>query len=143
VKPTDLAFNQAIGLRAAPAGAAHVLELPFGEVVRNHVGTMHAAAQFALAEAASAAALQRDFPTLADHVFAVVRGVQLKYRKAATDTLYAFAQPDDFTRAHLVSDLTTRTRTTATVLVELRDAAGNVSFAGSFEWFIARAAPAA
>lgn len=130
-------------MRAAPAGAAHLLELPFGEVTRNHVGTMHAAAQFALAEAASAACLQRDFPALDGRVFAVVRGVQLKYRQAATGTLFAFAEPDASTREHLASDLATRTRTTATVRVELKDAAGHVSFAGSFEWFIARGAPAA
>ena len=143
MKPTDLAFNQAIGMRAAPPDAPHLLELPFGEIVRNHVGTMHAAAQFALAEAASAACLQRDFPALAGRVFAVVRGVQLKYRKAATGQLFAYARPDEFTLAHLAADLTTRSRTTATVLVELKDEAGNVSFAGSFEWFIASAVPPA
>ncbi|MBA3849105.1 MAG: DUF4442 domain-containing protein [Opitutus sp.] len=142
VKPTDLAFSQALGMRAAPPGAGHLLELPCGEIVRNHVGTMHAAAQFALAEAASAACLQRDFPALAGQVFAVVRGAQLKYRRAATDTLYAFAQTDEFTRTHLAGDLATRTRTTATVLVELKDAQGNLSFSGRFEWFIARNAPA-
>jgi acyl-coenzyme A thioesterase PaaI-like protein len=143
VKPTDLAFNQAIGMRAAPPGSLHLLELPFGEIVRNHVGTMHAAAQFTLAEAASAACLQRDFPALAGQVFAVVRGVQLKYRKAATGTLFAFARPDEFTLTNLANDLSTRSRTTATVLVELKDEAGNVSFAGSFEWFIARSEPPA
>lgn len=141
MKPTDLAFSQALGLRAAPPGAAHLLELPLTDVTRNHVGTMHAAAQFALAEAASAACLQREFPTLDGQVFAVVRGAQLKYRGAATGALFAFAQPDDFTRANLVHDLASRTRTTATVAVELKDAAGKLAFAGTFEWFIARAAP--
>ena len=138
MKPTDLAFNRAIGLVAAPAGAEHLLELPFGPVVQNHVGTMHAAAQFSLAEAASAACLQRDFPSLDGKVFAVVRGVQLKYRKAATGDLLAFARPDDLTRENLIRDLQTKTRTAATVLVELKDRAGNLTFAGSFDWFISR-----
>lgn len=138
MKPTDLAFNQALGLVAAPPDAEHLLELPFAPRVQNHVGTMHAAAQFALAEAASAACLQRDFPTVAGKVFAVVRGVQLKYRKAGTGDLLAFARPDELTRANLLRDLETKTRTSATVHVELRDRAGNVTFAGSFDWFIAR-----
>ncbi len=138
MKPTDLAFNQALGLVAAPAGAAHLLELPFAPVVQNHVGTAHAAAQFALAEAASAACLQRDFPQLDGKVFAVVRGVQLKYRQAGSGDLLAYAQPDDLTRANLVRDLETKIRTTATVRVELKDRAGHVTFAGSFDWFIAR-----
>ena len=142
MKPTDLAFNQALGLVAAPAGAAHLLELPFAPVVQNHVGTAHAAAQFALAEAASAACLQRDFPELDGRVFAVVRGVQLKYRQAGTGDLLAYAWPDDLTRANLVRDLQTKTRTAATVLVELKDRAGRVTFTGSFDWFIARAGTA-
>lgn len=138
MKPTDLAFSQALGLVAAPAGAAHLLELPFSAVVQNHVGTAHAAAQFALAEAASAACLQRDFPQLDGQVFAVVRGVQLKYRQAGTGDLLAYAQPDEFTQANLVRDLETKTRTTAAVRVELKDRAGNVTFIGNFDWFIAR-----
>lgn len=142
MKPTDLAFNQTLGLVAAPAGAEHLLELPFAPVVQNHVGTAHAAAQFALAEAASAACLQRDFPELDGRVFAVVRGVQLKYRQAGTGDLLAYARPDDLTCANLVRDLQTKTRTAATVLVELKDRAGRVTFTGSFDWFIARAGTA-
>ncbi len=142
MKPTDLALNQALGIVAAPAGAPHLLELPLTPLVLNHVGTMHAAAQFALAEAASAACLQRDFAAVAGSVFAVVRGVQVKYRSAAQGTLRAFATPDEFTGANLLSDLATRTRTTATVRVELRDPQDKVTFTADFEWFIARAAPA-
>ena len=53
MKPSDLALSRALGLTEAPEGAPHLLELPLAEVTRNHLGTMHAAAQFALAEAAS------------------------------------------------------------------------------------------
>lgn len=141
VKPTDLAFSQALGMTAAPAGAPHLLEMPLTPLVANHVGTMHAAAQFALAEAASAACLQRDFPELDGKVFAVVRGVQVKYRHPARGPLRAFGTPDEFTLQHLVSDLSTRTRTAATVRVELKDPEDRVTFAATFEWFIARAAP--
>lgn len=124
---------------AAPEGFEHLLEMPLTPLLQNHLGTVHAAAQFALAEAASALSLQREFPSLVDSVFAVVRGSQLKYRKPATGKLLAFASPDDFTRENLIKDLTTRTRTTATTWVELKDEAGNICFAGSFEWFVARA----
>lgn len=143
MQPTDLALSQALGLIAAPAGAPHLLELPLSPLVLNHVGTMHAAAQFTLAEAASAACLQRDFPTLAGSVFAVVRGVRVKYRHPARGRLRAFGTCDESTRAHLVSDLTTRTRAAAHVQVELKDEDDHVTFAATFEWFIARAAPTA
>src|SRR5262245_42258602 len=97
MKPTDLALNQALGMKEAPPGSAHLLELPLSPLVHNHLGTMHAAAQFALAEAASAARLQRDFGAHVGNVLAVVRGVTLKYRKPATGDLLAFATPDDAT----------------------------------------------
>src|SRR5262245_53415372 len=119
MKPTELAFNQALGMQEAPAGAAHLLELPMSPLVHNPLGTMHAAAQFALAEAASAACLQRQFGSHVGQVFAVVRGVTLKYRKPATGDLLAFARPDESTTQHLLNDLATRSRTTATVRVEL------------------------
>lgn len=142
VHPSELAFSQAIGLRAAPPDAPHVLELPCSDLTRNHLGTMHAAAQFALAESASAVCLQREFPSLDGKVFAVVRGSQVKYRRAATSTLYAFARADELTRTHLVADLNSRTRSKATVHVELKEADGSVAFTGVFDWFISHAPPA-
>lgn len=138
LKPTDLLFNQTLGIVDAPPGADHLLELPLAPRVHNHLGTMHAAAQFALAEAASAACLQREFGASAGDVLAVVRGVAIKFRRPATGDLLAFGQPDEFTRENLLRDLATRTRTRATVLVELKDRAGNLTFSGSFEWFIGR-----
>ena len=91
MKSTDLAFNQLLGIRPAPEGTAHVLEMSFGDNVKNHLGTMHAAAQFALAEAASAESLHRHFGAMASEVFAVVRSVDVKYRKPATADLLAYA----------------------------------------------------
>ncbi len=138
MKPTDLALNQAMGMRLAPAGAPHLLELPMIPLLINHVGTMHAAAQFALAEAASAECLLREFPALAGVVLPVVRGVTLKYRKPAIGDLFAFAKVDDHTRQNLTPELATRRTARATVNVELKDAAGTLTFSGQFEWFIAR-----
>lgn len=135
---TDLALNQALGLRVAPAGAPHLLELPLTPLLQNHLGTMHAAAQFALAEAASAECLRREFPALAATVLPVVRGVAAKYRRPATGDLFAFAQTDDATRQNLAASLAARPAARATVNVELKDAAGTLTFSGQFEWFIAK-----
>lgn len=138
MKPTELPLSQNLGLQEAPAGAPHLLELPLGEKTRNHLGTMHAAAQFALAEAASAAALQRDFPDWEDQVMAVVRGARLKYRRPGTGLLQAWAGMEAAARAQLATDLAARSRAAATVRVELRGADGAVVFAGEFDWFFAR-----
>lgn len=126
---------------AAPAGSAHLLELPFTPALHNHLGTMHAAAQFALAEAASAECLQRHFGAAATGVFAVVRGVEMKYRKPATGDLLAFGAPDENTRERFLAELAERGRFGAVILVDLKDRAGTLTLHARFDWFISRVPP--
>ena len=141
LKAIELAYNRALGLRDAPAGAEHLLELPFTPPLHNHLGTMHAAAQFSLAEAASAECLQRRFGAAAGQVFAVVRGVEVKYRRPATDDLLAYGRPDDTTGKNLLAELTEHGRTNAVILIDLKDRAGTLTFHGKFEWFISQVPP--
>ncbi|MBL9215247.1 MAG: DUF4442 domain-containing protein [Opitutaceae bacterium] len=141
MKATDLALSRLLGIAPAPAGAAHLLELPFGPSLRNHLGTLHAAAQFALAEAASAECLQRHFGAAAGDVFAVVRGVEVRYRKPATSDLLAFGSPEEETLRRLLPDLAARGRAAAVIRVDLKDRAGTLTFHGKFDWFISRVPP--
>jgi len=141
VKVTDLALNQLLGIVAAPAGVAHLLEMPLTPQLLNHLGTMHAAAQFALAEAASAECLQRHFGAAAGQVLAVVRGVEVKYRRPATGDLRAHGAPDDHTREHLLADLAGRGRCSAVILIDLKDRAGTLTLHAKFDWFISRVPP--
>lgn len=138
LKATDLAYNRALGLRDAPAGTEHLLELPFTPLVANHVGTLHAAAQFSLAEAASAECLRRRYGAAVGEVFAVVRGVEVKYRRPATGDLLAYGRPDDATRDGLLAGLAAHGRARAVILIDLKDRAGTLTFHGKFEWFISR-----
>jgi acyl-coenzyme A thioesterase PaaI-like protein len=139
VRATDLAFNQALGIRDAPAGAEHLLELPFAPLVHNHLQTMHAAAQFALAEAASAECLQRHFGTALGEVFAVMRASEVQYRKPARSDLLAYGVPDEETLTRLVDQVTRRGRSLAVILIDLKDRGGTLTLHGKFEWFISRA----
>ena len=136
MKATDLAFSQLIGVVPAPAGSAHLLELPFTSKLHNHLGTMHAVAQFALAEAASAECLQRHFGAAVGPVFAVVRGAEVKYRKPALADLLAYGEPDQPTRDHLLAELKARDRAIANILIDLKERSGTLTFHGKFEWFI-------
>ena len=143
MKATDLALNRLLGIRDAPAGEPHLLEMPFSPQLHNHLGTMHAAAQFALAEAASAECLQRHFGELAGRVFAVVRGVEVKYRAPAGGELLAYGSPDERTRGGLRAELASRGRATAVILIDLKDRAGTLTFHGKFDWFISQVPPPA
>jgi acyl-coenzyme A thioesterase PaaI-like protein len=49
---TELPFNSFLGIRSA-GDSAYLLELPAGSQYLNHLGTVHAGAQLALAEASS------------------------------------------------------------------------------------------
>ncbi len=141
MKVTDLALNQLLGIRAAPTGVSHLLEMPFTLPLHNHLGTVHAAAQFALAEAAGAECLHRVFGELAAQVFAVVRGVEVRYRAPARTDLLAFGAPDERTLAGLRLELANRGRTTAVILIDLKDRAGTLTFHGKFDWFISQVPP--
>lgn len=143
MKATDLPLNRLLGIVAAPAGAAHLLEMAFTPRLQNHLGTMHAAAQFALAEGASAECLQREFGAAVGPVFAVVRGAEVKYRKPATGDLLAYGTPDADTRARLVAEMAERGRFCPVILVDLKDRAGTLTLHARFDWFISLVPPPA
>jgi acyl-coenzyme A thioesterase PaaI-like protein len=131
---TRLPFNQHVGL--APGDEPHLLQLPAAAHLANHLGTVHASAQFALAEATSGQFLLNAFPELQDNALAVVRSFSGKFRAAANGTLHSTASIADEAREKLASDLEQRRRAFVTVEVEVRDASGALTLAASCEWFI-------
>jgi hypothetical protein len=72
-----------LGMQLAPAGNAHILEMPESPLLLNHVGTVHASARFALAEASSGEFLLRHLGEAQGRVFAVLRTSDVKFRKPA------------------------------------------------------------
>ena len=66
---TDLAINRALGMQLASEGSGHILEMPESPLLLNHVGTVHASAQFALAEASSGEFLLRHLGDLHGQLF--------------------------------------------------------------------------
>lgn len=56
---TQLPLNRLLGLESAPARSEFLVSLPDGPQYTNHIGTVHAIALLAVAEAGSAAFLIR------------------------------------------------------------------------------------
>jgi hypothetical protein len=133
---TDLAINKALGMQLAPAGHDHILEMPESPLVLNHVGTIHASAQFALAEASSGEFLLRHLGESQSHVFAVLRKSEVKFRKPAHGVLRASARLADGVAAALPAELSSRGRALISVLVEVADAQGVVTMSGQYDWFL-------
>lgn len=106
------------------------------EMYTNHLGTVHAAAQFSLAEACSAQLLKELFPSRADEFIPLVRQVALKYRKPALGAVYAKARLLNTCYESLVEQLEHRKRALFHVSVELFDNADTLVMNADFEWFV-------
>jgi hypothetical protein len=88
---TAIPFNQLLGIKRAERDPPFLLELDDLPSYTNHLGTVHAAAQLALAEASAAEHLLRTFQDAGPDMVAVVRTVQAKFRKPLKGRAYSRA----------------------------------------------------
>lgn len=136
---TQLPFNKLIGLEAAPAGSGYLVGLPGDPRHANHLGSVHASALLAVAEAGSGVFLAQRFASHAGFV-PVVRRLEAKFRKPATGGIFArcLATSEDVSRWD--GALATRGRVLASLPVDVVDMDGSVVMSATVEWFIARPA---
>jgi len=135
---TQLPFNRLLALEAAPADSEFLVSLPEGAQYTNHLGTVHAGALLAVAEAGSGAFLVRHLGSVAGFV-PVVRRMEAKFRKPASGRVSGRATVAPEEVAKWSAELAARGRVSAPVPVEVVDATGVVVLSAVVEWFIARA----
>jgi len=138
VDVTQLPFNRLIGLELAAGDL--LVTLPTGPQHGNHLGTVHASALLAVAEAGSGAFLVGRLGDAVGFV-PVVRRLEAKFRKPAAGRVSARAAVPAGEVERWAAELTARGRVLAAVPVEVVDAAGVVVLSAIVEWFIVRAAP--
>jgi len=114
------------------------LILAFKENVQNHIGTMHAAAQFALAETQSGFYLESIFPEYKGKIIPLLRSSSVKYKNPATTEVYGVATASVESLEKFEVQFLKKGRATITVFVELRDTNNVVTMLGEFGWFIQR-----
>ena len=134
---TQLPFNRLIGLEASPADSGFLVTLPAGPQYTNHLGTVHAAALLAVAEAGAGALLVRHLGYESGSV-PVVRRLDAKFRKPATGRVSARATVAADVVAGWSAELAARGRTLASVPVEVVDESGVVVLSATVDWFLAR-----
>ena len=117
-------------------GQDQILGLAFDDNTKNHLGTFHAGAQFALAEAASGLALQKHFPDLEGSVVPVLRKSEVKFKKPAQSDVRARATLNAETKKRFISQLNAKGRAAIAVPVEVTDANGVITMTGRYEWFV-------
>ncbi len=135
---TELPFNRFLGIETA-SGTAHLLRLPAGAQYLNHLGTVHASALLALAEASSGEFLLRHFGSSAGLV-PVVRRVEAKFRKPANGAVTSSASATPADLSQLGASLATKGRGLISIAVELHDESGTHALSATVEWFIQRIA---
>ncbi len=138
---TELPFNKLLNLQAA-ADDAHLLRLPAGGQYLNHLGTVHASALLALAEASSGEFLLRSLGG-ADGIVPVVRRLEAKFRKPANGVTTSAATVTDGALDELRAGLSGKGRGLISVNVELHDESGTHTLSATVEWFITRIVQAA
>ncbi len=132
---TAIPFNKLIGLEAS-GDPRYLLMLPEGGQFLNHVGTVHASALFALAEATSGVRIMSELGGR-DDLGAVVRKVETKYRNPAQGAVYSTAALVE-DKALLLGEIDERGRGFAHVTVDLFDGAAKPVARFEFEWFITK-----
>ena len=134
---TALPFNRFLGLEEAASGSGFLVSLPGEPRYTNHVGTVHAGALIAVAEAGSAAMLGREFTGASGYV-PVVRRIGAKFRKPARGRVSARAFVGDGEVERVSTEMRAKGRALIVVSVEVVDEAGFVALTAEVEWFITR-----
>ncbi|WP_166642564.1 PaaI family thioesterase [Methylocaldum gracile] len=130
---TAIPFVEKVGICRTEEGT---LTLPFSTSTQNHLNTIHASAQFALAETASGEALQRLFPELAGKVVPVLRESHVKFKRPASSAIFAFPAVSEEAVSKFKEQFEKKRRSSITVDVEVRDSDGVVTSVGMFDWFV-------
>jgi len=131
---TEIPFVKHIGIEQEGSRLA----LASSHEVENHIGTIHASAQFALAETQSGLFLQEEFSDIEGEVLPLLRSSTVKYKSPAITKLKAVATVNDEIKDKFKEQFLKRGRATISVEVKLLDIDDVVIMVGEFVWFVQR-----
>jgi acyl-coenzyme A thioesterase PaaI-like protein len=133
---TKVPFNKFLGIALAN-NPEYLLQLDAREEYTNHLGTVHAAALFTLAEGSGAQLLLKSFPEeIIDNVIPVLRKVEVSYKKPAMGVIVSTASLKDTTIYLLTEQLLSKKRVSIVTPVDLFDESKTKVFSANFEWFV-------
>lgn len=134
---SQLPFNRLIGIESTQPGTEFLVSLGDDEKYTNHLGTVHASALMALAEAGSGAFLLRRLGGPEAFV-PVVRRFEAKFRRPASGRVSARCAVDLEVVSEWRRKLERLGRLSAPVPVEIVDSSGEVVLTALVEWFISK-----
>lgn len=104
--------------------------------MQNHINTIHAGAQFTLAETQSGLYLQSLFPALKGKVLPLLREANIKYKRPANESIQAFASTTPENIEKFKQQFEKKGRASLQVVVDIKDSNGALSSQANFTWFI-------
>lgn len=132
----NVPFARVLGVQVTAVAPERVeVTLPESPDRLNHVGTVHAAAQFGLGETASGVMVISAFSDLQGQgAVPLAANATITYRKAARGELHAVAILSADEQARVRNDLATGNKARFTVPVQLLDRDENVTSEMNVEW---------
>lgn len=130
---TQIPFAVTTGISKTANGE---LQLHYTDSVLNHLQTIHASAQFTLAETASGELLLNLFPELADRVIPILRDACIKYKKPATKNIIAYPSIHQDNADKFKQQFNNKGRGSITVNVTLKDSDDTLVCSAEFNWFV-------
>ena len=134
MKATDIEFVKLVGIKQS----GDSVSLAYKKDVQNHINTIHASAQFTLAETQSGLYLQNLFPELEGLVIPLLRESNMKYKKPALKSITAFASVKNEDKENFLEQFSRKGRASLLVSVEVKDSDGVCTEQGTFGWFISK-----
>ena len=132
MKATDIEFVKLVGIKQSE----NSVSLAYKKDVLNHIESIHASAQFTLAETQSGLHLQELFPELVGRVIPLLRESRIKYKKPALKSIAAFAKCSDANITKFKEQFSKKSRATLSVSVEVKDSEGVLTSFSEFIWFV-------
>jgi uncharacterized protein (TIGR00369 family) len=130
-------YNAMLGVRITEMEGGRARgELATRTEVGNHVGTMHAGAQFSLIEATSGAAVSSAFLDLLGRATPLAQGAQLTYKRPVHGDAVAEAHISDAEVARVRGELEASGRARFEVAVTLSDASGTLATEALMRWYM-------
>lgn len=115
---------------------AQTLSLAYKNDVLNHVNTIHASAQFTLAETDSGLYLQKLFPELEGKVIPLLRDATIKYKKPAQEKIIAYSNVDEENLIKFREQFAKKGRGSIGVSVQVKDINNTLTTLAHFTWFV-------
>lgn len=132
IKATDIPFVKHIGIKEID----EQLSLDLKKSVCNHVETIHAAAQFTLAETESGMHLQSLFPELEQKVIPLLREGKIKYIKPAAMKITAKSFVEEEAVEKFKLQFSRKGRALLKIRVEVRDENKVLTSEAQYTWFV-------